>query len=119
MSEQGSYQATAAEPSEYTFARPRRSASEQLAGGATRPPPQVFQPLPQPTGQPPFRLELASVIGPDATNSIEQAGTLVFHAVGDSGGVNSPQPQQIVAIWMDHDYETLQPPPSFFYHLGD
>jgi hypothetical protein len=119
MSERGSYEARPVEPSEFTFGRARRSASEQLAGGATRPPPQVFQPLPAPTGQPPFRLELASVIGADAVRTIEEAGTLVFHADGDTGGVTSPQPQQIVATWMEHDFDVLKPPPSFFYHLGD
>jgi Calcineurin-like phosphoesterase len=103
----------------YRFGRPRRSASEQLAGGATRPPPQVFQPLPAPPGQPPYRLELKDVIGAEACSAIEQHGVLVFHAVGDSGGVTAPQPQQIVAMWMEHDYETLTPPPAFFYHLGD
>ena len=119
MSEQGSYEARPTAPPPNTFGRPRRSAIEQLAGGATRPPPQVFQPLPPPTGQSPFRLELASVIGADAAAAIEQAGTLVFHAVGDTGGVTSPQPQQIVADWMEHDCETLNPAPAFFYHLGD
>lgn len=119
MSEHGSYEARPVEPSEYTFARPRRSATEQLAGGATRPPRQVFQPLPPPTGQPPFRLDLATVIGADSINAIEQAGTLVFHADGDTGGVTAPQPQQIVAMWMEHDFDALTPPPSFFYHLGD
>jgi predicted phosphodiesterase len=119
MSEHSNYEARPVEPGQYTFGRPRRSASEQLAGGATRPPPQVFQPLPAPTGQPPFRLELASVLGPDALNAIEQAGTLVFHANGDTGGVTSPQPQQIVATWMEHSFDALKPPPSFFYHLGD
>ena len=60
------------------------------AGGSTRPPDQLFQPLPPPTGQPPFRLELASVLGQPAVDGIEQAGTLVLHAVGDTGGVTSP-----------------------------
>jgi hypothetical protein len=119
MSEHGSYEAKPTAPPANTFGRPRRSATEQLAGGATRPPPQVFQPLPAATGQPPFRLELASVIGAPAVAAIEQAGTLVFHAVGDTGGVTSPQAQQIVANWMEHDCETLTPPPAFFYHLGD
>src|SRR5438270_5338634 len=119
MSERGGYEAKPLEPAGHSFGRAHRSASEQLAGGATRPPPQVFQPLPAPTGQPPFRLELASVLGADAVKAIEDAGTLVFHADGDTGGVTSPQPQQIVATWLEHDLETLKPPPAFFYHLGD
>src|SRR6266568_6869919 len=119
MSEHGSYGTAPVEPPPHSFGRLRRSASEQMAGAGAPPPPQVFQPLPPPTGAPPFRLDLATVIGVDAVNAIEQFGKLVFHTVGDSGGVNSPQPQQIVADWMDTDFTTVKPAPSFFYHLGD
>jgi calcineurin-like phosphoesterase family protein len=101
------------------FGRPRRSATEQLVGLAGAAPPQPFQPLPPPTGAPPFRLGLDTVIGADAAGAIETAGTLTFHAVGDTGGVTSPQDQQIVAQWMEQDLATLNPPPAFFYHLGD
>ena len=53
MSEHGSYQAASAAPPAYSFGLPRRSASEQLAGGVgAPPPPQVFQPLPAPTDPP-------------------------------------------------------------------
>lgn len=100
------------------FAHRRRSAAEQLAGGA-RTPPQPTQPLPPPTGAPPFRLDLASVIGDDKAAAIETAGTLVFHTVGDTGGVKSPQPQEIVAMWMENDFAAPAVEPSFFYHLGD
>src|SRR5438094_5273439 len=103
MSANGSYEARPTAPPPNTFGRPRRSAVEQLAGGSTRPPPQVFQPLPAPTGAPPFRLDLASVLGQAAVDAIAQSGTLVFHSVGDTGGVTSPQAQQIVADWMEHD----------------
>jgi hypothetical protein len=120
VSEKKTYGVAAVEPPPYTFGRKRRTASEQLAGGgAAPPPPQIFQPLPAPTGAPPYRLDLATVIGAAAAKAIEDVGALVFHAVGDSGGVNSPQPQQIVANWMDNDLTTLKPAPSFFYHLGD
>jgi acid phosphatase type 7 len=119
MGSHGTYGLTAVEPPPHTFGRPRRSAEDQLAGGGAPPPPQVFQPLPPPTGAPPFRLDLATVIGADATDAIEKSGALVFHAVGDTGGVNAPQPQQIVADWMDNDLSSLNPAPSFFYHLGD
>jgi acid phosphatase type 7 len=120
MSEHGTYAAAPASPPPHRFGRPRRSASEQLAGGASAPPPrQVFQALPPPTGEPPFRLDLSAVIGSEAIAAIEQAGQLAFHAVGDTGGVNAPQPQQIVADWMDNDLGAANPPPSFFYHLGD
>src|SRR5919201_2938924 len=112
------------------FYRPRRSLAEALAGAtevvgltaereAFSPPPQPEQPLPPPTGQPPFRLDLADVVGAEAASAIENRGTLTFHTVGDTGGVKSPEPQEIVTMWMEHDFDTVDPPPSFFYHLGD
>jgi hypothetical protein len=107
------------EPAATGFGRPRRSASEQLSGARQATFAQPLQPLPAPTGQAPYRLDLETVIGAQATAAIEQAGELVFHTVGDTGGVNSPQPQEIVALWMEHDLTTLNPAPAFFYHLGD
>ena len=112
------------------FYRPRRSAADALAGGpayltlagetpAFHAPPQTQQPLPKPTGDPPYRLDLSSVIGADAAAAIEQRGSLTFHAVGDTGGVKSPEAQEIVTMWMEHDFDAVDPPPSFFYHLGD
>jgi hypothetical protein len=109
------------------FYRPRRSAAAALAGvpqgavglaeGVTHEQPQ--QPLPTPTGAPPYRLELSAVIGAEATAAIEQRGSLVFHTIGDTGGVKSPEPQEIVAMWLEHDFELPETAPSFFYHLGD
>lgn len=107
------------------FSRQRFSASAALAGGPLRAVltgariAQPKQPLPAPTGQPPFRLDLETVIGAEAAAAIEHRGQLVFHTAGDTGGVKSPEPQEIVAMWMEHDFETLDPLPSFFYHLGD
>jgi acid phosphatase type 7 len=81
---------------------------------------QVFQPLPSPTGVAPFHLGLETVLGVDATTKITEAGQLVFHCAGDTGGVKAPQPQQIVAYWMEQDLVSgAAVLPSFFYHLGD
>jgi hypothetical protein len=112
------------------FYRPRLSAAAALAGvpdveglageqAAFVAHPQPAQPLPPPTGAAPFRLELSAVIGAEAAAAIEQRGSLTFHAVGDTGGVKSPEPQEIVTTWMEHDFDAVDPPPSFFYHLGD
>lgn len=80
---------------------------------------QTFQPLPPPTGAPPYRMSLESVIGSDAARRIERAGELVFHCTGDTGGVKSPEPQQIVAYWMQQDLARRTGAPAFFYQLGD
>ena len=87
-------------PSKSSFGRPLQSASEQLAGvvDAARVPWHVFQPCPRPTREErQFRLELDSVIGSQAVAAIEQSRVLVFHAVGDRGGVRSGKSQAIVA----------------------
>jgi hypothetical protein len=77
----------------------------------------VFQPLPPPTGPAPYRLELASVIGQAGVDAIQQAGKITFHTLGDTGGIDDPEPQQIVCMWLERD--AAQVYPAFLYHLGD
>jgi hypothetical protein len=36
-------------------------------------------------------MDLAAVIGADATQKIQNSGKIVFHTVGDTGGIHSPQ----------------------------
>ena len=67
-----------------------------------------------------FDLDLASVIGADQVAAIEKAETLVFHTVGDTGGVKSPA--YASGDRRHVDGERFRHPavaPSFFYHLGD
>jgi len=82
---------------------------------------QPFRPLPAPTGSPPYHLDLASVLQPADMDAITKADRLVFHIVGDTGGVKDPLPQEQVAAQMEADF--AQPDtagrPAFFYHLGD
>jgi len=82
---------------------------------------QAFQPLPQPSGQSPYHLALDSVLPVDTMAGIVRAGHIVLHIVGDTGGVKSPQPQQIVANHMETDLAAAaaDAKPAFFYHLGD
>lgn len=53
--------------------------------------------------------------------AIQSAGRLVFDIIGDTGGVKTPQDQEIVATHMEQDFAAADPTarPSFFYHLGD
>ncbi|WP_284947137.1 metallophosphoesterase family protein [Acidisoma cladoniae] len=78
------------------------------------------QPLPAPTGQAPFRLNLAEII-PDAVKAMEKAGGMALHMVGDTGGVQNPTPQQLVANGLEQDAGVAGAfgVPGFFYHLGD
>jgi hypothetical protein len=80
-------------------------------------PPGVFESLPAPTGKPPYRLDLAGVIGAASIAKLEASGSVSFHSIGDSGGVKDPQPQQSVAAALEADLAAF--PAAFLYHLGD
>jgi acid phosphatase type 7 len=84
-------------------------------------PPQPWRDLPPPTGAPPFRMALDSILALESIASITNSGTLVFHAVGDTGGVNTPTQIENVASYMESDFTDadITRHPSFFYHLGD
>jgi hypothetical protein len=53
--------------------------------------------------------------------AIQQAGQIVFHAVGDTGSVVGPATQSLVADKMVSDFSEANAidVPSFFFHLGD
>jgi acid phosphatase type 7 len=78
----------------------------------------LFVPLPEPVGEPPYRLELNQVIGPDRADAIAKDGQLRFHALGDSGGDVDPLPQRRVAGALTRQLYGPQPA-RFLYHLGD
>jgi acid phosphatase type 7 len=79
-----------------------------------------FRPPPIQSGRAPFHLDLAAVL-PSRARAIEQAGRMVFHVAGDTGGVNGTGAQINVADHMTRQiHESAMPDqPSFFYHLGD
>src|SRR6266700_3102511 len=80
---------------------------------------QVFEPLPFPTGTYPYRLDLVDVV-PGAAEALSGDRPLVFHCVGDTGGIKDPAPQLAVAAAMEADLHAPDgQPPLFFYHLGD
>lgn len=73
-----------------------------------------FQPLPEPTGRYPYRLKL-----PDNGTGMS-TDKLVFHLVGDTGSLRSPDFQRQVATAMGRQYEVAPADqPRFLYHLGD
>src|SRR5205085_1430166 len=88
----------------------------------------LLQPVPAPRTSPP-RVELADVLGSDATDAISAAKKIVFHSVGDTGAakVNHFQTAQQaiaheagVADAMAHDVQQSGAgAPAFFFHLGD
>ncbi|MGZ3611348.1 MAG: metallophosphoesterase family protein [Ktedonobacteraceae bacterium] len=89
----------------------------QFTGTSKQPP----QPLPTPTGASPYHLSLDQVLPAATMQNIQTAGRLVFHIVGDVGGVKAPQSQEIVAMHMIQDLSVPDSSarPVFFYCLGD
>jgi acid phosphatase type 7 len=85
-------------------------------------PPQPWRDLPTPPGLPPYRMNLDAIIHQDMMTTIEQSGKLVFHSVGDTGGVTTSTYIDGVTRFMECDFTGVPDPadrPSFFYHLGD
>jgi acid phosphatase type 7 len=82
---------------------------------------QPWRDLPPPSGLPPFRMNLQSILDPTTYQQIEDSELLVFHSVGDTGGVTTPTYIDGVSHFMECDMNYIDPPqrPSFFYHLGD
>jgi hypothetical protein len=83
------------------------------------------QPVPQPTASAtePI-LTLAQIYGSQGatiTQTIQTAGQIVFHSLGDTGSVIGPITQSLVADKMVTDFTEANSAdvPSFCYHLGD
>jgi len=81
----------------------------------------VFQPLPKPSGPQPFHLDIKTIISAGAYDHINTSKKIIFHILGDTGGVKNPADQQIVADHMEMQFDKQNPDnnPAFFYHLGD
>ena len=78
-----------------------------------------FQPLPRPLGLPPYHYDIAGSF-PDIARDIGQAGKMVFHVVGDTGGVQDGEFQNNVAAQMiEHLTSSKNARPQFCYHVGD
>lgn len=74
-----------------------------------------FEPLPKPLGQPPYHFDLDTVIP-----GISAATKLIFHTVGDTGGIKNGDYQDAVARQMKEDLTKPEADrPCFFFHLGD
>ncbi len=104
-------------PDPTTFKDPVTDSSESDVAGV--------QAVPQPANAAaePI-LTLAQVYGSQGATieqTIQNAGQIVFHSVGDTGSVTGPGTQSLVADKMVSDFTETNPAdvPSFYYHLGD
>ncbi len=81
--------------------------------------------VPEPVGnavEPIFTLQQAyGGAGATVVQNIENAGQIVFHSVGDTGSVDGPSTQSLVADKMVSDFTEANSAdvPSFLFHLGD
>src|SRR5215831_14480641 len=67
------------------------------------------QPLPQPTGVSPYHLSLDQVLSLSEMQTIQSSGHMFFHIVGDTGGIKTPQDQDLVAAQMEEDMAVADP----------
>lgn len=68
----------------------------------------------------PSAMTLDEVLGAAAVQSIQNSGSIVFHCIGDTGGVKEPAHQFAVADAMTADMaNNKNGEPSFLFHLGD
>jgi hypothetical protein len=75
--------------------------------------------LPRPLGLPPYHYDLAQYF-PHIANNVKQEDKLVFHVVGDTGGVQDGEFQNNVASLMfDQLTSGRGAKPQFCYHVGD
>jgi acid phosphatase type 7 len=78
-----------------------------------------FQPLPRPLDLAPYHYDISDHF-PDIGQSITEANAMVFHVVGDTGGVQDGEFQSNVAHQMiDHLNSGEGGKPLFCYHVGD
>lgn len=98
------------------YAKPKRATGAAVSPPAAHPRFEALPPLP--AGD--LSL-LASTYVPNIEKDAKAAGKIVFHAMGDTGGVYGTEAQDAVAkaIEAQIDGAAASDKPSFFFHLGD
>ncbi|MDT7810690.1 MAG: acid phosphatase type 7 [Acidobacteriaceae bacterium] len=78
-----------------------------------------FQPLPRPLGLPPYHYSLTDNF-PEIAQNLKAAKKMVFHVLGDSGGIVDGEYQNHVVVQMISQLVPGDPSsPQFCYHVGD
>lgn len=106
-------------PPSNTFSKPRRPFGDPIA--ALKPNP-TFKPIPPDHIMPAdLTYDLEKMLGADKITAIQNAGKLVFHSVGDTGGVNGTAIEDELAVQMEQQITQANAgnAASFYYHLGD
>ncbi|HTD14363.1 MAG TPA: metallophosphoesterase [Chthoniobacterales bacterium] len=77
-----------------------------------------YQPLPRPLGLAPYHYSLTDHF-PAIGNNLQTAKKMVFHVMGDTGGVQDGEFQNNVAEQMIAQISDSASSPQFCYHVGD
>jgi hypothetical protein len=108
---------------QHTFGRARLNQKKLAFTGPPSKSGSAFQPLPKPTGTPPFHLDLRDILPADQYAAIARTQHLAFHVAGDLGGINFAVPQERVAQGLEENFAASPPDPSvnpaFLFVLGD
>jgi len=81
----------------------------------------IPEPIPTPCRTPPV-MSLDEVLGKAAVQQIQNSGRIVFHSIGDSGGIKEPAHQFNVSDALTADLSNKgysNGRPAFLFHLGD
>lgn len=100
------------------FGKSRRALGNPVANSPANPPRNLKIPVDPPSGD--LSLTLEQILG-DRYHADHFKDQLVFHCVGDTGGIYGPEAQEPVAHAMERQLTSTDPTavPAFFYHLGD
>ncbi len=99
-----------------TFAKPHRGTGVAVSPAAAHP---RFEPLPAlPEGE--LVMNTTKYL-PDIEKNAKSAGKLVFHSIGDSGGVYGTEAQDAVAKALEEQITQAEAgnKPQFLFHVGD
>lgn len=118
--------ATPAEPLRFahpfftTTAKSKRKAIPGVGKGLAQYPSKalLLEPIPPPKLDPPT-MTLDAIVGSSGLADIQKAGSITFHAVGDTGSPDTMT--EIISGVMAADYDITDPAtcPAFLFHLGD
>jgi hypothetical protein len=77
--------------------------------------------IPVPRGAPGTLSVPFDIFDPVASHAAQAAKKLVFHCVGDTGGIHGTATQDAIALAMENQIKAADAAdkPAFFYHLGD
>ena len=122
MAKKSTTTAVKVQSAKHVFGRARPNASGTFSLHTVPKRDTHFRDLPNPSGKPPYHLDLKSIVPAADYKAIVTSKKLVFHLNGDMGGINYDVPQTLVAKGMEGDFDPKAKPgnnPAFLYICGD